>query len=120
MPTDTKQLRLLMASRDIRDSGFVVGGELGKPGSYFYANIEPNGGHWYRQFLPWVRRWWFEVAEVEDEPSDELGIGVVSWAYEKGGSGGAYTLRGAVMKAQVALQELSSRQYKEYKNGKKT
>lgn len=74
-------------------------------GSVFYAEIEPSGGRWYRQVLPNVKRWWFEVNEIEKEPTDELGIGVVSHAYTDYGSGGAWTLRGCIIKARRAIEK---------------
>lgn len=63
-----------------------------------YAEVMPAGyGKWYRQFLPWVGRWWFEV-NTDTE----------TFAYEKGGSGGAYTLSGCVRQAMDAVDELSA------------
>jgi hypothetical protein len=93
--------------KDIKSYGFVVGGEYNydpKAPSYFWAEITPSGGKWYRQFLPNVRRWWFEVHETEDIPTDEMGIGQITHAYEKYGSGGAYTLRSCIIKAMRACE----------------
>lgn len=63
-----------------------------------YAEVIPSGASWYRQFLPWVGRWWFEVHTNTE-----------TWAYEKGGSGGSYTLRGCMRKAMEAVELLSER-----------
>lgn len=81
--------------------------ERGEAVNNLYAEIEPSGGRWYRQFLPWVKRWWFEVHELEQVPTDELGIGVISHAYVKGGSGGAWTLRGCIVKARLAIEHIA-------------
>lgn len=91
--------------KDIKASGLVMGGEYNRTGNYFWAEITPSGGKWYRQFLPSVKRWWFEVNETEVNPSDELGIGTITHAYEPYGSGGAWTLRGCMIKAQLALEK---------------
>lgn len=89
--------------KDIKDFGLVMGAGYIN-GNYLYANIEPSGGGWYRQFLPNVKRWWFEIHEQMQEP-DELGVDITSHAYEKYGSGGAWTLRGCMIKAQLALEK---------------
>lgn len=73
-------------------------------GNVLYAEIEPSAGRWYRQFLPSVKRWWFEISEIEVTPTDELGIGVITHAYGKHGSGGAWTLRGCIIKARLAME----------------
>jgi len=44
------------------------------------------------------------IHEQEAKPSDELKIGVITHAYEPYGSGGAYTLRGCMIKAQKAIE----------------
>lgn len=79
----------------------------GKMVNTLYAEIEPSGGPWYRQFLPSVKRWWFEISELEEKPTDELKIGCISHAYSKHGSGGAWTLRGAMIKARLAIEKIA-------------
>lgn len=87
--------------------GIVANNEMLKNGNTLYAEIEPSAGRWYRQFLPNVKRWWFEIVEIEVKPTDELGIGYVSHAYENGGSGGAWTLRGCIKKSRLAIEKIS-------------
>ncbi len=63
----------------------------------FFAEVVPSGEiHWWRRFLPWVGNWWYEVQ------SDKL-----SYAYEEGGSGGAYTLRACIRKADEAVEKFA-------------
>lgn len=94
--------------KDIKAYGIVVGGDYNykKNNSYFWAEVSPSYGAWYRQFLPNVKRWWFEVNEVESEPTDELGLGRNTHAYSPNGSGGAWTLRGCIIKAQRAIEKI--------------
>lgn len=96
--------------KDIKANGFVMGGEYDSKGNYYWAEIAPSGGKWYRQFLPNVKRWWFEVNETEVEPTDKLGIGTISHAYTKYGGNSAWTLRGCMIKAQIALETASTLQ----------
>lgn len=93
--------------KDIKARGVVVGGDYNNKGNYIWAEIEPSGGKWHRRFLPNVKFWWYEINETEVTPTDELGIGAVTHAYEKGGSGGAWTFRGCVIKAQLAIDNIA-------------
>ncbi len=57
----------------------------------FFAEVTPAG-----HILPYVSRWWFEVQ------SDKF-----TYAYEPGGSGGAFTLAGCISKADDAVQKFA-------------
>lgn len=95
--------------KDIKAYGIVVGGDYNfdkKNNSYFWAEVVPSAGAWYRQFLPSVKRWWFEIHQTESTPTDELGIGTITHAYTKYGAGGAWTLRGCIIKAQIAIDDV--------------
>lgn len=99
--------------KDIKASGLVMGGEYDydrKNNSYYWAEITPSGGRWYRQFLPSVRRWWFEINETEAKPSDVMKTGQITHAYTNYGSGGAYTLRGCIIKAQKAIEKAAQKE----------
>lgn len=78
--------------------GLVVSPTPYKDG-YMFAEITPSGAKGFRRLLPRVGSWWFEVHTDKE-----------TWAYEPGGSGGAYTLRECVFKAMEAVQELSERE----------
>lgn len=84
--------------------GVIACGEWDINSNHYYAEIVPNSGKWYRQFLPSVKRWWFEIHEVEAVPTDDMGIGRITHEYEPYGSGGAWTFRGAVIKARRAIE----------------
>lgn len=87
-------------------AGIVACCEYLPNGNILYAQIEPSGGPWYRQFLPSVQRWWFEIYEAEEKPSDDLPKGVIAYFFHKPwGAGGAWTLRGAMIKASLAIDE---------------
>lgn len=87
-------------------AGIVACNEIDDKGSTYYAAIEPSNGPWWYQFLPHVQRWWYEIEEIEKEPTDELGIGVATHAYTTHGSGGAWTFRGAVIKSRMAIEKI--------------
>ncbi len=85
--------------------GVIACGEWDREGNYYYAEIEPSYGAWYKQFLPSVQRWWFEVHEQQakfDKNSPDQGA--VTHAYTDYGSGGAWTFRGCVIKARRAVE----------------
>lgn len=84
-------------SKQIYCFGLVVRPTPYKKG-VMYAEVVPAAyGRWYRQFLPWVGRWWYEV-HTDTE----------TWAYAEDGSDGAYTLSGCIRKAMQAVDELST------------
>lgn len=74
---------------------------LGDGGGLIFAEVVPSGARWPRTLLPSVRRWWWEVHRVAEDG------GGVTHAYEEGGSGGAYTLRGAIGQAIDAVNDRS-------------
>lgn len=87
-------------------SGFLVGyGLIVHPiptvGGLIYAEVEPA----YTGWRPWrgrTSRWWYEVHEVH--APDEHGADGTTYAYTEGGSGGAFTFRGCIRKAQAAVE----------------
>lgn len=96
--------------KDIKAYGIVVGGDYDRKGNYYFAEITPSYVKPLKQILPSVGRWWFEIHYVEKEDTDMLGFGQVTCAYEPGGSGGSYTFRGCVLKAQEAIYEIANRE----------
>lgn len=88
--------------------GILANNLVLRNGNQLYAEIEPSAGRWYRQLLPNVKRWWYEISEIEVTPSDELGIGVITHAYSKYGSGGSYTMRGCMIKARLAMEKIEA------------
>lgn len=87
--------------------GFASCTHVDRSGNRYYAEIEPSAGAWYRQWLPWVRRWWYEIVQIEQEPSNERGARYVSHAYTPNGSGGAWTLRGCLIKARRSIESIA-------------
>ena len=71
----------------------------------FYAEIEHAGSRW----LPWrgrTSRWWFEVCAVDDAPETPY----TTYAYVEGGSGGAYTLKKCISRADAALWTFTTKE----------
>jgi len=64
----------------------------------FLAEIDPAPA-WRRPWPGYWSRWWFEIA-YRPIGSDETWTTV---AYERGGSGGAFTLRRCLWKASAAI-----------------
>lgn len=78
----------------------------GIKGDVIFAEVTPSGYiHWWRRLLPWVGNWWFEVQLMDGG----------TLAYEKGGSGGAYTFSGCVRKAMDAVQEAADAEFERLK-----
>lgn len=70
----------------------------------FYAEVEPAGSRW----LPLngrTSRWWFEVIERGVD-----GDIATTWAYQPGGSGGGFTFRKCVMRAEAALETFAAQE----------
>lgn len=97
---------------DIGCWGLMVG-PFGLPGDgVLFAEVEPAGSRW----LPWkgrTSRWWFEVNSMT--PGDEC---MTTWAYTEGGSGGGFTLRACVRRAQRSLLRFSEQAYEERLNAR--
>lgn len=96
--------------KDIKAYGIVVGGDYDMAGNYYYAEIHPASGNILRRLLPSVRNWWFEIHYVEPKATDGMGLGQVTCAYSDGGSGGTYSFRNCVVKAQEAIYEMANRE----------
>jgi len=84
-------------------AGIVVG-PVETDSEAVYAEIEPAGTGW----LPWpgrTSRWWYEVHAVGDP--DGHGVFRSTYAYQPGGSGGAFTLRSCIRKATAAIDKMA-------------
>ena len=102
----SKFIPLTESANLVCSDGLVVAQYPAPDGTIFYAEVVPAGwGRWWRQFLPSVGRWWFEVHEVSPAPVDKHGTRGITHAYEGYGSGGAFTLNSCVSKAQQAVEE---------------
>lgn len=89
-------------SEPIYSWGVVVSPTPYKDG-VMWAEVVPSGYiRWPRRLLPHVGNWWYEIHTDQE-----------TWAYEEGGSGGAYTFSGCVRKAMQAVEELSNREAKQ-------
>jgi hypothetical protein len=77
--------------------GIVVGPYPMNNGGVLWAEVEPTPKRNWRPLPGRMSRWWFEVHS--DHPDEECGT---TWAYTKGGSGGAFTFRQCVDKAMTA------------------
>lgn len=75
-----------------------------------FAEVTPSSGLWLK---PNVKRWWFEIHGTDDK------IGAIGYQYEKGGSGGAYSLRACLNKASVAVDKMIDQVESAKSNSKK-
>lgn len=95
----------LKARMQIMADGLIVSPRMYGRDEMIFAEVVPSGyGKWWRRWLPWVGNWWFEIHSTE-----------ATLAYEKGGSGGAYTLSGCIRKAMVAVDKFETAKWKEDK-----
>lgn len=79
-----------------------------------WATIEPAPPwylqSWWRMLNPFRSRWWWEVEyrvfEVELSSGHVTEVDLVTAAYDEGGSGGSFTLRGAMLAGAVGAERV--------------